>query len=137
MAATIKRAEYYRTTISDHPGEAYKVLAELARGEISLIAFSGVPVGPETTQITLAPEDPGALARYAVHSGLALTGPEHFFIIQGDDELGALAMIHEQLARAGVNVYASTGVTNGRGGFGYSLSVRAEDFERAAQALGI
>ena len=34
--------------------------------------------------------------------------------MQGDDELGALAEIHQQLFRADVNIYASSGVTDER-----------------------
>jgi hypothetical protein len=34
-----------------------------------------------------------------------------------------------------VNVYNSTGVTDGRGGFGYLIYVRPEDIDRAAHVL--
>jgi hypothetical protein len=34
-------------------------------------------------------------------------------------------------------VYASTGVTDGRGAFGYVVYVREDQFEKAAEALGI
>jgi hypothetical protein len=57
--------------------------------------------------------------------------------VQGDDELGALASVHERLFEAGVDVYASTGVTDGRGSFGYVVYVREEQFERGAEALGV
>jgi hypothetical protein len=57
--------------------------------------------------------------------------------VQGDDELGALASVHERLFEAGVDVYASTGVTDGRGSFGYVVYVREEQFELAAAALGV
>ena len=40
----------------------------------------------------------------------------HALLVQGDDELGALAtQVHERLIDAGVDVYASSGVTNGSG----------------------
>jgi hypothetical protein len=57
--------------------------------------------------------------------------------VQGDDELGTLAGIHEKLAEAGVNVFASSGVTDGRGGYGYILYIRTERLEDAGKALGI
>ena len=68
---------------------------------------------------------------------MSLDGPYSALLVQGDDKLGALAEIHESLYRASVNVYASSGVTDGRGTFGYVIYVRPEDFERAAGALGI
>jgi len=55
--------------------------------------------------------------------------------VQGDDELGALTEIHKKLYQANVNVYASNGVTDGKGSFGYILYVRPEEYERAAATL--
>jgi len=36
-----------------------------------------------------------------------------------------------------VNVFASTGVTDGKGSFGYVVYIRAEEYERAAAALSV
>jgi hypothetical protein len=36
-----------------------------------------------------------------------------------------------------VNVYASTGVSDGQGKYGYVIYVREEDCERAAKALEV
>jgi hypothetical protein len=51
--------------------------------------------------------------------------------------LGALAEIHQVLYQADVNIYASSGVTDGRGTFGYLIYVRPEEYERAAAALSV
>ena len=53
------------------------------------------------------------------------------------DEIGVLAPIHERLYLANVNVYAASGVSDGRGGFGYVIYVRPEQFEQAAKALNV
>jgi hypothetical protein len=58
-------------------------------------------------------------------------------LVQGDDELEALVDIHMRLSNARVNVYASTGVADGRGSFGYIIYVRPEEFSRASAALGV
>ena len=68
---------------------------------------------------------------------MVLDGPHHALLIQGDDELGALAGIHQKLFEANINVYASSGVTDGRGSYGYLVYVKEEDYERAAQTLGV
>ena len=68
---------------------------------------------------------------------LELDGPHPALLLQGDDELGALVDAHEKLYRASVNVYASTGVSDGAGKYGYVIYVREEDCERATKALGI
>jgi hypothetical protein len=57
--------------------------------------------------------------------------------VQGDDELGALTDIHNKLHQANVNVYASSGVTDGKGSFGYVVYIRPEEYERAVSALNV
>ena len=64
-------------------------------------------------------------------------GPTRAFLVQGDDELGAVAAIHKKILDAEVNVFASWGVSDGRGGFGYVMYVRPERYEEAARALDV
>ncbi len=137
MAFTIRRADYFYTTVKDEPGEGYKLLSLLAELGINLLAFTAVPVGPMRTQLTLFPEDALKMADSAKKAKILLDGPHSALLVQGDDHLGALADIHVKLYKARVNVYASSGVTDGRGSYGYILYVRPEEFEQAAQALGV
>ncbi len=137
MATTIRRVEYFYTAVRDQPGEGYELLSQLAEMGIKLLAFSAVPMGPLHTQLTLFPHDSGRLLSEGRRAGLTLDGPHPALLAQGDDVLGALAGIYKRLAAAGVNVYASSGVTDGRGGFGQIFYVRSEEFGRALEALGI
>ncbi len=137
MAFTIRQVEYFNATVRDQPGEGYRLLAQLAELGLNLVAFTAVPVGPTHTQLTLFPEDSPMMLSAAQRAGLHLDGPYSAFLVQGDDELGALVEIHEKLYQAKVNVYASSGVTTGRGTFGYLIYVRPEDCNRGAKALGI
>ena len=137
MAYRIRRVEYFHTTVVDQPGEAYKVLSALAGLGVNLLGFTAVPVGPDTTQLTLFPEDTGRMASEAKRSGMVLDGPHRALLVQGDDELGALAKVHERIYRANVNVYASSGVSDGYGKYGHLIYVRPEDYERAAKALEV
>ena|SRR5579862_876350 len=137
MAHSVRRIDYFYTTVADRPGKAYELLQTLADLGINLLAFAAVPIGPLYTQLTLFPQDRGKLVHEAQSASLVLDGPHPALMVQGDDELGALTDLHMKLANASVNVYASTGVADGRGSFGYVLYVRPEEFERAAAALGI
>ena len=137
MPDVIRRVDYFNTTIRDRPGEGYKLLSQLAEMGMNLVAFTAVPVGSANTQLTLFPEDTGRMASAAQRAGMRLDGPHPAFLVQGDDKLGALAEIHEELYRANVNIYASSGVTDGRGTFGYLIYVRPEDYDRAAAALDV
>lgn len=137
MASRIRKVEYFHATVKDRPGEAYQLLSQLSGSGVNLLAFSAVPAGVEQTQLMLFPESVEALLRAAASEGWILTGPQHALLIQGDDELGALADVHRKLSDGHVNVYASTGVADGQGGFGYVIFIRSEDISRAASILGI
>ena len=137
MAYRIRRVEYFHATVVDQPGEAYKVLSALAGLGVNLLAFTAVPVGPDSTQLTLFPEDPGKMRSEAQKAGMALDGPHHALLVQGDDELGALAVVHEKIYRANVNVYASSAIADGFGKYGHLIYVRSEDYETAAKALAV
>jgi hypothetical protein len=137
MAYRIRRVDYFYTTVEDQPGEAYKLLTRLASLGVSLLAFNAVPIGPVRTQLALFPSDGLKLTDAAGKAGFALDGPHRALLVQGDDELGALASVHAKLYQANVNIYATTGVTDGRGSYGQVLYVRPEEYERAAESLGV
>lgn len=137
MSFKIRKVEYFYCSVVDQPGEAYKLLAQLEQSGINLLAFTAIPVGPNRTQLTLFPDTPDKLVLEARRTNFALDGPHPALLVQGDDELGALAEIHQALYEANVNVYASNGVTDSKGCFGYLLYVRPEDYERAAAALKV
>jgi len=137
MAYKIRKIEYFYCSVVDQPGEAYKLLSELEKSGVNQLAFNAIPIGPNRTQLTLFPENASKLIMEAKRSNFALDGPHLAILVQGDDELGALADIHQILYEANVNVYASNGVTDSKGSFGYLLFVRPEEYERAASALNI
>lgn len=137
MSTRIRRVDYFFTTVRDQPGEAYRLLSLLKDLGVNLSAVTAVPVGPDHTQMTLFPEDTLKLKSEARKAGLVIDGPHPALLVQGDDELGALARIHAQLFEARVNVYASSGVADGRGSFGYVIYVRPEHYQRAAEVLQV
>ena len=112
-------------------GAAYHVLSAFAERGVNLLAFTAVPSGPDRAQFALFPDDPAQFTAEARMAQIAVEGPHHALLVQGDDELGRLAGIHERLFKAGVDVYASTGVSDGRGSFGYVVYVREDQFELA------
>jgi hypothetical protein len=139
MAAkvNVRSVEYYYAMVPDVPGQAAELLTLLAGGGVELLAFSIVPTGPTHTQLMIFPESPNQLLATAQRASLELIGPQHALLVQGDNELGALVSLHRALADADINVYASSGVTDTKGGFGYVLYVRPEDFRKAAQIAGV
>ena len=137
MPCNISKVEYYRTTIENKPGEAYKFLSQLALLKINLLAFSATPVSETDTLLTFFPENPKIMKNEASRAGMYMEGPCPALLVQCDDRLGALADIHLRIFEADVNVKSAGGVTDGRGAFGYVIHVEPEDFDKAAAALGI
>lgn len=137
MGHKIRKVEYFYTTVQDQPGSSYNLLTQLSGLGINLMAFVAVPIGPSNTQLTIFPDDALNLISEAKKAGMSLDGPHPAILVQGDDELGALEQIHNKLFLANVNVYASMGVTDGKGGFGYIVYVRPDRFEQAVQALDL
>ena len=135
MTFSVRSVEYFYTRVEDEPGRAYGLLAKLASEDINLLAFSAVPYGPNHVELTIFPDRSEDFQRVAGKLGWSLTGPQHACLIQGDDNLGALAEIHKRLRDANVNIYASTGVTDGEGRYGYVIYVKEEDYQAAAKAL--
>lgn len=91
--------EYFTTTVHEQPGEAYKLLPQLADLGLDLVAFTAVPVGPMRAQLTIFPEDARRRADAARKAKLVLDGPHAALLVQGNDELGALARIHGRSPR--------------------------------------
>ncbi len=137
MSTRVRAVEYFHVTVKARPGEAYRLLSQLAAADVNLLAFNAVPIGPEVTQLVLFPDSTDGLIAFAEKADLVLTGPQRAFLVQGDDRLGALADVHQKLFDAQVNVYASTGITDGKGDYGCVLYIKAEHFKRAAHALGV
>ncbi len=137
MVETVRRAEYFYAIVEDKPGEARKLLEFCSAHEVNLVNFTAFPTGNGKAQLDFFPENVGKLQQAAEEAGIPLLGPKLAFVIQGQDRLGVLIEYHLRLADAGVNVYAANGTTDGRGGFGYVLWVRPEDYEKAAKALGV
>ncbi len=132
MATRIRFVPYYYARIEGDPEAAYGWLEELAGADVDLLAFSAVPYGPNHVELTLFPVDADALKASSLARGTDLVGPYHALLIQGDDHLGALARVHGELRESGVRVYASNGVTDGEGRFGYVVYVRERDADAAA-----
>ncbi len=87
--------------------------------------------------MTTFPEDTLDFRSVAKKAGLKLDGPYPAILVQRSDRVGALIDIHEKLYLAGINVFASRGVSSGQGNFGYIIYVRPETYETAAEVLGI
>jgi len=136
MADTMRGVEYYYVTTPDAPGEGQRILSALKESGVNLLAFLGFPLGGGQSQLDLVPEDPQALREVAEQAGVTLSEPKRAYLIQGDDRVGAVAETTAKLAEANINLTAAAATGAGSGRFGMVLWVAADDYEKAAEALG-
>jgi hypothetical protein len=131
----VSEVEYYYALVADKPGEARKLLEFLSEKEVNLLAFTAFPVGEGQSQLDFFPTNPEMLTGAAADAGIKLVGPKKAFLVQGEDEVGALYEFHLKLSNAGINIHAANGVVDGTGRFGYIIWVNPRDYEKASQAL--
>lgn len=135
MSTVVKEVEYYYSLVADKPGEARKMLEFLSEKKVNLLAFTVFPVGDGQSQLDFFPSDPELLKKAAEDAKISIVGPKKAFLVQGDDEVGALYDFHLKLSNAGINIYASNGVVDGTGRFGYVIWVNPDDYKNASKAL--
>ena len=135
MVSIVKEVEYYYALVTDKPGEGRKLLEFLSEKEVDLLAFTAFPVGEGRSQLDFVPADPERLRKAADDADIALIGPKKAFLIQGENRIGALYDFHLKLSNASINIYASNGVVDGTGRFGFVIWVHPDDYENASKAL--
>ncbi len=61
MSTKVRAVEYFHVTVKARPGEAYRLLSQLAAADVNLLAFNAIPIGPEVTQLVLFPDSTDGL----------------------------------------------------------------------------
>jgi hypothetical protein len=135
MAETVRIMDYYYVTVPDKPGEGARILDELRRAGVNLVAYSGFPSG-RGAQLDFIPADSAAFKAVAKQKKWKVKGPKRAFIIEGDDRIGACAAVLDRLAAAKLNVTAMDAVAAGGGRYGAILWVKPRDVKKAAAILG-
>lgn len=136
MPDRVRRVNYCYPIVPNRAGQGARILAELKRAGVDLLAYSGFPIGGGRSQLDLVVEDLGPLRRVARKNGWRLSKVKKGFLIQGTDEVGAVHRHLQKLAEAGINVTAADAVAAGKGRYGMILWVKQRDYARAAKALG-
>jgi hypothetical protein len=134
MSATVSRVTAFRVTLGDRVGALAEVLAAARNAGIDLQSVAGYVCGGEGV-ILAVPTDLHKARPAAVGAPWAI-GEQDVFLLEGDDERGALCGVVEKLAAAGVGIQACYAVAVA-GKFGAVIAVAPEDIDKAAAALGV
>ena len=131
----VRKVNYCYLTIPSRAGNGTKVLDELKKAGVNLVAFTGFPAKKGKAQLDMVTEDMGAIRRLAKKHGWRLSKTKKGFHIQGTDKIGAVNRHLTKLATKRINVTAADAVAAGKGRYGMVLWVRPKDYARAARAL--
>jgi hypothetical protein len=135
MADSVRKVQYAYVKVPNRPGQAARMLGELKKDGVDLVAFSGFP-GKKGAQVDLVTHDMNGLKRVARQNGWKLSATKKGFLIQGADRIGAVERHLAKLAERKVNVVAADAVAAGKGRYGMILWVRPKVYAKAARALG-
>lgn len=136
MPDRVMKVNYCYPIVPNRAGQGARILSQIAEAGISLIAYSGFPLGAGRSQLDLVVKDVGPLSRLARRNGWRLSKVKRGFLIQGSDKVGAVHRHLQKLADAGINVVAADAVAAGNGRYGMILWVKPRDYARAAKTLG-
>jgi hypothetical protein len=131
----VRKVNYCYLTIPSRAGNGAKVLDELKKAGVNLVAFTGFPAKKGKAQLDMVTEDMGAIRRLAKKHGWRLSKTKKGFHIQGTDKVGAVNRHLTKLATKRINVTAADAVAAGKGRYGMVLWVKPKDYAKAARAL--
>lgn len=132
--ATVRKLPYFVLQAAHKPGEGARLLKDLKKHGVNLLAFSAFP-SAGGAQVDLFPQDPAALRSAAKKLGLKLSEKKTGFLLQGTDRPGALVGVLDKLGKAGINVTALDAASAGWKRYGAMFWVKPDDVARAARLL--
>jgi hypothetical protein len=135
MADRVRKVNYCYLTVPNRAGHGAKVLSELKDEGVNLLAYTGFPGKKGKAQLDLVPENLAALKRVARKNGWRLSTTKKGFLVQGNDDIGAVHRHINKLAASKINITAADAIAAGKKRYGMILWVKPKDFSRAARVL--
>lgn len=136
MADKVRKVSYCYVSVPNRAGQGARVLGELLRAGVNLLAYTGFPGRGGKAQLDFVSDDITALKRVARQNGWRLSHGKRGFLVQGDDRIGAVHRHLRKLADSRISVVAADAVAAGKGRYGMILWVKPKYFARAARVLG-
>jgi len=135
MAYRVLKMNYCKMTVPSRAGQGEKILNAIRDAGISLQALTGFPSGGGKAQVDLIADKLGKIRTVAKKEGWRLSKTKKMFLVQGNDEPGAVHKVIKRLGDAKVNITAVNAVTAGKGRYGMLMWVKQKDYRKAARAL--
>jgi len=135
MVDRVRKVSYCYPIVPHRAGQGAKVLGEIEKAGVNLLAHVGFPIGGGRVQLDLVTTDMARLRSVARKNRWRISKIKKAFLIQGSDRVGAVHAHFRRLADANVSLTAAAGVAAGKGRYGLILWVNPRDYGRAARAL--
>lgn len=136
MADRVRRINYAYVKVPNRPGQGARITDQVRQAGVNLLAYTAFPTRGGKAQVDLIAEDLGAIRRIARRNGWRLSDTKKGFLVQGDDQVGAVHHHLKKLAEQRINVTAADAVSAGRGRYAMLLWVKPKDYAQAATVLG-
>ena len=104
MGYRVRKVNYCYLMVSSRAGQAARILGALKNGGVNLLAFSGFPGKGGKSQVDLVTDEMGKVRRVAAKQGWHLSRTKQGFLVQGEDEMGAVHKVVQRLANAKINM---------------------------------
>ena len=135
MADRVRKVTYCNVNVPSRAGQGAKILGELRKGGVNMLAFTGFPDKGGKAQLDIVAESLTPVRRIAKKNGWRVSKAKRGFLVQGKDEIGAVHRHIQKLADNKINVTAADAVCAGKGRYGMILWVKPKDYPRAARTL--
>lgn len=135
MAYRVRKVNYSKLMVPSRAGQGEKILSAIREAGISMQAFSGFPVGGGKAQVDLVSDDMVSIRRLAKKEGWRLSVTKKAFLVQGNDEVGAIHKLIKKLAEVRINIIAANAVAAGSSRYGMIMWVKPKDYRRATRVL--
>ena len=134
MAYTIDRADVWKGTLADSPGELAKVLSALRQAGANLEFLFARPWKEGRTAIFLAPLRGAAQNHAAKSAGLAKWTERPSLRVRGPNRAGIAARIAAALGQASINIRGLSAIGAGKDGTFY-IALDKADIAQAQRVL--
>jgi len=131
----VSKVKYCYVKVPNRTGQGAKILSEIKKKNLNLLAYSGFPTTGGKAQLDFIARNLAPMRKIARDNDLKLSPIKKGFLIQGNDRLGAVHRHMQKLADRKINVTAADAVCAGKGRYGMLLWVKPKDYAKAARAL--
>ena len=135
MADRVRKVSYCDIKVPSRAGQGAKVLTELKKAGVDMVAFTGFPDKGGKAQLDIVTGDLTLVRRLAKKNGWRLSKTKRGFHVQGIDRIGAVEGHLKKLADNKISVTAADAVCAGNKRYGMILWVKQKDYGRASRTL--